>query len=139
MEYQTDFGKPSLRIDRFHGEPSWLEFAIREYELGPRGPHHECLVHCECIACCRLVWLHRSYYECLLNKQWDISLSLDDTMRRKWQKCCCMPKVASYPPESQCKCIMFLPTQEFIPSHASPLEDYIDFVAVESMDSNSTM
>ena len=95
----------SSRLDRFDGEPSWLETCVREYELGPHGPRHDCLVYCECISCSRLSWLDFPYCKCKLGKLWGRALTLDDGMRRKWMKCRCRPLFDSYPSTWTCKCL----------------------------------
>lgn len=112
--YRNDYGLRSVRRDRFDGEPRWLETVIREYELGDRGPLHEC--DCHCSACSRLAWARMPVCKCPLGKQWGISLSLDDAMRRKWSKCRCSPGTVGVPefPPGQwcCPCLLLLPTQE---------------------------
>lgn len=113
IEYHAEYGVKSSRRDRFDGEPSWLETCVREYELGPHGHRHECLVYCKCISCSRLSWLDFPYCKCKLGKLWGRALTLDDGMRRKSMKCRCRPECDSYPSTWTCKCLsLVVDTQE---------------------------
>ncbi|KAG0594843.1 hypothetical protein M758_UG115000 [Ceratodon purpureus] len=110
--YDSDYGSRSSRLDRFNGEPSWIEQAVREYELGPLGPRHTCIENCGCLACCRLHWLNNVDCKCFLgNWRWRC-LSLEEAMRRNFLRCRCQPKVESFLPEGSCKCLLLLSTQD---------------------------
>ena len=111
-QYNSDYGIKSMRVDRYGGEPSWLETAIREYELGVLGPLHQCGGECDCISCCRLNWLRSPICECKPSMAWGFSLSLEDAMRRKWRSCMCKPEMEFCAIESCCKCILLMTTQE---------------------------
>ncbi|KAG0570849.1 hypothetical protein KC19_6G192000 [Ceratodon purpureus] len=109
--YDTDYGIKSGRVDRFNGEPSWIEQALREYEMGLLGPRHACIDNCGCVACRRLQWLDNLECQCILgNWRWR-SLSLEEAMRQKFLRCRCQPHVESYLPEESCQCLLLLTTQ----------------------------
>ena len=112
VTYNRDYGVQSVRLDRFGGEPSWLETAIREYEVGWRGPRHCCNGYCECICCARLQWLSSPDCGCVLKAGWHFALSLDDAVRKKWRKCRCQPPPRDYPAEHECKCLLLEDTEE---------------------------
>ena len=120
IKYQQEYGVQSSRSDRFSGEPSWLETAIREYEVGPRGPHHECGGYCDCVSCARLEWLRNPICSCVPKYQWGLALTLDNALRSKWKLCRCQPRDGVYSLDSTCKCILLMETQEYIPSEGTP-------------------
>ena len=113
MEYRLEYGVSSSRIDRFGGEPTWVEVALREYELGDRGPRHECVDNCTCLPCQKLRWLSNPKCNCKLGSRVWSCLGLDEAMRHKWLRCRCTPEILPVPEESVCPCILLLPTQKF--------------------------
>ena len=119
--YDKDFGVRVPRRDRYNGNPSWLESLIREYELGPLGPRHECKTRCDCINCGCLRWLQRIPCRCELRLEWGKTMGIDDAMRRKMIRCRCSPWTVQFVDESFCTCLFALPTQEFVLSPLSEL------------------
>lgn len=119
--YDKDFGVKLPRRDRYNGNPSWLESSIREYELGPLGPRHECETRCDCIACGRLRWLQRIPCRCELRLEWWKTMGIDDAMRRKMLRCRCSPFTVQYIHESLCTCLSTPPTEECVPCPLSEL------------------
>ncbi|KAG0564690.1 hypothetical protein KC19_8G131300 [Ceratodon purpureus] len=87
LEYSSDYGTDSLRVDRFGGAPSLLESAIRVYELGVLGPRHVCIEFCDCSSCRKLRWFNNPKCNCALGKMWGKYFTLDGAMRVKWLRC----------------------------------------------------
>ncbi|KAG0596089.1 hypothetical protein M758_UG223400 [Ceratodon purpureus] len=118
--YHKEFGQIVERRDRFGGYPSWMQTVIREYELEPLGPRHLCdREKCDCRMCRRYRWLQNPSCSCELRLRWGESIGLEDAMRRKWLSCRCGPLLRSFSHEECCKCIMELPTQEWVATPAS--------------------
>ncbi|KAG0504153.1 hypothetical protein KC19_2G126800 [Ceratodon purpureus] len=120
LEYSSDYGTDSLRVDRFGGAPSLLESAIRVYELGVLGPRHVCIEFCDCSSCRKLRWFNNPKCNCALGKMWGKYFTLDGAMRVKWLRCRCNTLSSLATSASLfCKCLLLLPTQEYNPSEGS--------------------
>ncbi|KAG0578530.1 hypothetical protein KC19_4G030300 [Ceratodon purpureus] len=109
--YQKDFGQRLDRRDRFDGNPTWMQTVIREYELGPLGPRHECET-CDCITCGRYRWFRRAICACELSLRWGRTTGLEEAMRLKWLRCNCAPDYGFFSNDNCCKCILEMTTQE---------------------------
>ncbi|KAG0593973.1 hypothetical protein M758_UG036700 [Ceratodon purpureus] len=129
--YASECGVVREVRDRFGGLPRCVDTVLREYELGPLGPLHDCAGFCDCLACCRLAWARNPVYHCPYGKQWGITLTVADTMRQKWWRCRCSPPIDTMPPESKCRCLLLLPTQEYILSPDSSVSMPSEFYDLE--------
>ena len=111
ISYQREYGTNLCRVDSFGGAPRWAERVIREYELGPHGPTHDCTFICGCDSCSKLRWFSNPVCTCKIGNIRGKFLTLHDAMRQKWLACRCEP---SLPPWTDliCPCLLLLPTQE---------------------------
>ena len=112
ITYQSEYGRNSSRVDRFGGAPRWVERVIREYELGPHGPLHDCVFLCGCDSCSKLCWFSNPVCTCKLGKLRGRVSNLDDAMRQKWLSCRCEPPLPPWT-EVICPCLLLLSTQEY--------------------------
>ncbi|KAG0596366.1 hypothetical protein M758_UG247100 [Ceratodon purpureus] len=119
FEFARDFGVTSQSRDRFGGVPRWVDTVLRQYDDGALGPLHDCEGFCDCIACCCLAWAKNPVCHCPYGKQWGIAFSIDDAMRQKWWRCRCSSRINLMLSESKCRCLLLLPTQEYIISPES--------------------